>query len=66
MLLSNQPVVDKANQFSTKKEIIFILFSFRDIKLGVNSLDTCGSETYALNQSLEFIKSSLNTFDASQ
>jgi len=26
MLLSNQPVVDKANQFSTKKEIIFILF----------------------------------------
>ena len=65
MLLSNQPVVDKANQFSTKKMFLFFFF-FRDIKLGVNSLDTCGSETYALNQSLEFIKSSLNTFDASQ
>lgn len=38
----------------------------KDIKLGVNILDTCGRDTYALNQSLEFIRSSLNTFDVSQ
>lgn len=39
---------------------------FRDIKLGVNILDTCGRDTYALNQSLEYIRSSLNTFDVNQ
>ncbi len=32
----------------------------------MNILDTCGRDTYALNQSLEFIKASLNSFDASQ
>ncbi len=38
----------------------------RGIQLGVNILDTCGRDTYALNQSLEFIRASLNTFDVSQ
>ena len=31
--------------------------------LGVHILDTCSRDTYALNQSLEFIRSSLNTLD---
>ena len=30
---------------------------------GVNILDTCSRDTYALNQSLEFIRSSLNHLD---
>ena len=30
---------------------------------GVNILDTCSRDTYALNQSLEFIRSSLNNLD---
>ena len=34
-----------------------------DISLGVNILDTCSRDTYALNQSLEFIRSSLNNLD---
>ena len=41
-------------------------FIFRGIKLGVNILDTCGRDTYALNQSLEFIRDSLNHFDVNQ
>ena len=41
-------------------------FNFRGIKLGVNILDTCGRDTYALNQSLEFIRDSLNHFDVKQ
>ena len=41
-------------------------FYFRGIKLGVNILDTCGRDTYALNQSLEFIRDSLNHFDVNQ
>ncbi len=36
------------------------------IRMGVNILDTCGVDTYALNQSLEFIRASLNNFDVSQ
>ena len=43
-----------------------IMLYFRDISLGVNILDTCGLDTYALNQSLEFIRASLNNFDVSQ
>ncbi len=43
-----------------------LFFSSRGIDLGVNILDTCGRDTYALNRSLEFIKASLNNFDASQ
>ena len=42
------------------------VFNFRGIKLGVNILDTCGRDTYALNQSLEFIRDSLNHFDVNQ
>ncbi len=42
------------------------IFPPRGIDLGVNILDTCGRDTYALNRSLEFIKASLNNFDASQ
>lgn len=33
------------------------------IRLGATILDTCSSDTYALNQSLEFIRASLNTVD---
>ena len=32
----------------------------------MNILDTCGRDTYALNQSLEFIRDSLNHFDVNQ
>lgn len=35
------------------------------IKIGVNILDTCSRDTYALNQSLQFIRSSLNNMDSS-
>lgn len=35
------------------------------LTLGVNILDTCSRDTYALNQSLQFIKSSLNNLDSS-
>lgn len=34
------------------------------IKLGATILDTCASDSYALNQSLEFIRASINTVDA--
>ncbi|XP_076042136.1 metabotropic glutamate receptor-like [Oratosquilla oratoria] len=34
-----------------------------NITLGVNILDTCSTDSYALNQSLEFIRASLNTMD---
>ncbi|GBM00754.1 Metabotropic glutamate receptor [Araneus ventricosus] len=34
------------------------------IKLGAIILDTCSSDSYALNQSLEFIRASINTVDA--
>lgn len=37
----------------------------RNIKLGAILLDTCSSDTYALNQSLEFIRASINTVEAS-
>lgn len=36
-----------------------------NITLGANILDTCSLDTYALNQSLEFIRASLNTMDTS-
>ncbi|KPM03337.1 metabotropic glutamate receptor-like protein 1 [Sarcoptes scabiei] len=36
-----------------------------NIKLGAIILDTCSSDTYALNQSLEFIRASINTVEAS-
>lgn len=37
-----------------------------NIKVGAIILDTCSSDTYALNQSLEFIRASINTaFEAS-
>lgn len=35
------------------------------ITIGANILDTCSRDTYALNQSLQFIKSSLNNMDSS-
>lgn len=35
----------------------------KGIKLGVNVVDTCSRDTYALNRSLEFIRSSLNAMD---
>ncbi|XP_064488692.1 metabotropic glutamate receptor-like [Ornithodoros turicata] len=34
------------------------------IRLGTTILDTCSSDSYALNQSLEFIRASINTVDA--
>ena len=34
-----------------------------DIRLGVNVVDTCSRDTYALNRSLEFIRASLNAMD---
>ncbi len=36
------------------------------IKLGANLLDTCSRDTYALEQSLEYVRASMNTLDASQ
>ena len=36
-----------------------------NISLGVNILDTCSKDTYALNQSLEFIRVSLDAMDVS-
>ena len=36
-----------------------------DIRLGVNVVDTCSRDTYALNRSLEFIRASLNAMDTS-
>ncbi len=35
------------------------------IRLGVNVVDTCSRDTYALNRSLEFIRASLNAMDHS-
>ncbi|KAH8323927.1 hypothetical protein KR074_003157, partial [Drosophila pseudoananassae] len=35
------------------------------ITLGVHILDTCSRDTYALNQSLQFVRSSLNNLDTS-
>ncbi|KAK1136761.1 hypothetical protein K0M31_001298 [Melipona bicolor] len=34
-----------------------------DITLGVHILDTCGRDTYALNQSLHFVRASLSNLD---
>lgn len=36
-----------------------------NIKLGAILLDSCSSSTYALNQSLEFIRASINTVESS-
>lgn len=36
----------------------------KDIKLGAIILDTCSSDSYALNQSLEFIRASISNVDA--
>ena len=36
-----------------------------DIQLGAIILDTCSSDSYALNQSLEFIRASINTVEGS-
>lgn len=36
-----------------------------DVKLGAIILDTCSSDSYALNQSLEFIRASINTVESS-
>ncbi len=38
----------------------------RGIPLGVHILDTCLRDTYALEQSLEFIKAHMNTLDVSE
>lgn len=35
------------------------------ITIGVHILDTCSRDTYALNQSLQFVRSSLNNLDTS-
>jgi metabotropic glutamate receptor 3 len=37
----------------------------RNIKIGVHILDTCSRDTYALNQSLQFVRSSINNLDTS-
>lgn len=36
-----------------------------DLTLGVHILDTCGRDTYALNQSLHFVRASLSNIDIS-
>ena len=36
-----------------------------NIKLGAIILDTCSSDSYALNQSLEFVRASINTVEGS-
>lgn len=36
-----------------------------NISLGVHILDTCSRDTYALNQSLQFVRASLNNMDTS-
>lgn len=36
-----------------------------NVRLGVHILDTCSRDTYALNQSLQFVRASLNNIDAS-
>lgn len=36
-----------------------------NITIGVHILDTCSRDTYALNQSLQFVRSSLNNLDTS-
>lgn len=36
-----------------------------NITIGVQILDTCSRDTYALNQSLQFVRSALNTLDTS-
>ncbi|XP_056645279.1 metabotropic glutamate receptor isoform X2 [Diorhabda sublineata] len=36
-----------------------------NVTLGVHILDTCSRDTYALNQSLQFVKASLNSIDTS-
>lgn len=36
-----------------------------DVTLGVHILDTCGRDTYALNQSLHFVRASLSNIDIS-
>ena len=36
-----------------------------NITIGVHILDTCSQDTYALNQSLQFVRSSLNNLDTS-
>ncbi|XP_013776181.2 metabotropic glutamate receptor-like, partial [Limulus polyphemus] len=48
--------IDKINQDPT---------ILGNIKLGAIILDTCSSDSYALNQSLEFIRASINTVDSS-
>jgi hypothetical protein len=53
--------------------IIVSLFGYNNIqhgqtnnmKLGAIILDTCSSDSYALNQSLEFIRASINTVEGS-
>ncbi|XP_074644178.1 metabotropic glutamate receptor 3-like isoform X2 [Tubulanus polymorphus] len=37
-----------------------------NITLGANILDTCSRETYALEQSLEYVRASMSTLDASE
>lgn len=36
------------------------------IRLGANIYDTCSRDTYALEQSLEYVRASMNTLDASE
>lgn len=36
-----------------------------NVTLGVHILDTCSRDTYALNQSLQFVRASLNNIDTS-
>ena len=37
-----------------------------DVTLGANILDTCSRDTYALEQSLEYVRASLSSMDASE
>lgn len=40
-----------------------IIFHFSSFPLGAHILDTCSRDTYALEQTMEFVKSSLTTVD---
>lgn len=46
--------------------LLFFFFLYIDVQqLGLIILDTCSSDSYALNQSLEFVRASINTVEAS-
>ncbi|XP_064632052.1 metabotropic glutamate receptor 3-like [Lineus longissimus] len=50
----------------TIKEINSRMDILPDITLGANILDTCSRDTYALEQSLEYVRASMSSLDASE